>query len=91
MTVLIEKTKIKSIASRVRSSQILGDWIPDYYNIMCRKAHATEFRNEYFVVDVIERFAVVYKEHSYESVRLVGSFVPRVDHLHQGVRRTGAG
>ena len=30
MTVLIEKTKIKSIASRVRSSQILGDWIPDY-------------------------------------------------------------
>ena len=30
MTVLIEKTKIKSIASRVRSSQIVGDWIPDY-------------------------------------------------------------
>ena len=30
MTELIEKTKIKSIASRVRSSQILGDWIPDY-------------------------------------------------------------
>ena len=31
MTILIEKTKIKSIASRVRSSQIVGDWIPDYY------------------------------------------------------------
>ncbi len=30
MTILIEKSKIKSIASRVRSSQILGDWIPDY-------------------------------------------------------------
>ena len=30
MTILVEKTKIKSIASRVRSSQILGDWIPDY-------------------------------------------------------------
>ena len=30
MTVLIEKTKIKSIASRVRSSQIVGDWIRDY-------------------------------------------------------------
>ena len=35
MTVLIEKTKIKSIASRVRSSQILGDWIPDYRGKVC--------------------------------------------------------
>ena len=28
--VLTEKSKIKSIARRVRSSHILGDWIPDY-------------------------------------------------------------
>ena len=49
------------------------------------------FPNEYFVVKVIERFAIVYKEHSYESILLVGSPVTRVDHLHQGVRRTGAG
>ena len=31
MAMLIEKTEIKIIACRVRSSQILGDWIPDYY------------------------------------------------------------
>ena len=30
MVILTEKSKIKSIARRVRSSHILGDWIPDY-------------------------------------------------------------
>ena len=30
MVILTEKSKIKSIASRVRSSQIVGVWIPDY-------------------------------------------------------------
>ena len=30
MVILAEKSKIKSIARRVRSSHILGVWIPDY-------------------------------------------------------------
>ena len=30
MVILPEKFKIKSIARRVMSSHILGDWIPDY-------------------------------------------------------------
>ena len=58
---------------------------------ICRQAHAIEFRNQYFVVDVVKSFAIVYEEHSHESIWLIGSLAPRVDHLHQGVRRTGAG
>ena len=33
----------------------------------------------------------VHKEHSHESIWLVGNLAPRVDHLHQGARCTGAG
>ena len=31
------------------------------------------------MADVIERFAVVYEEHSHESIWLIGSLAPRVD------------
>ena len=37
MVILTEKSKIKSIARRVRSSHILGGWIPDYYVRVCHK------------------------------------------------------
>ena len=57
---------------------------------MCRHTHAIEFRNEYVVVDMIKSFAIVDDEHSHESIWLIGGLAPRVDHLHQGVRRTGA-
>ena len=44
--------------------------------------------NEYFVVDMINSFAIVYEEHSHKSIWLIDGLAPRVDHLHQGVRHT---
>ena len=49
MVILTEKSKIKSIARRVMSSHILGDWIPDYViQYSHGKEKYTEFLPEHF-------------------------------------------